>query len=278
MSPQNLLPPWPESLPSTLADLLEKEMLLPIGLSVAAYCTDAFLTPNKESRTGELKRRVMWTSRIETLSVETARRFVPLGIRFPPQTDPPEASEALRKVDVLLSVDSGIRSSVETFVLAIHLIESEGPNYDCSFSDPEIPFSIFLSLPPVGEANRTLRLLEAVVHETMHLQLTAFERLTPTVFENGDETWFSPWKKSRRKIGGILHGMYVFRSLEFMYTALIASGLLEEVDDVFARRRVNTITKELGELRGVEESEALTRAGTTLLRAIMNSGFNCADI
>lgn len=263
-----LLPRWSASLPMMLASGLEHATLAPRGLAVAEYSTDVYLTAAKT--TGEqLPTATYWPERIQRSGGDAAQRLAAIGIKVREQFDCVEIASALKEVDSLLRIDSGIRSSVQSLVLSIHMIESQGPDYDSSFSDPEIPFSIFVSVPQIGAASRTVRLMEGIVHEAMHLQLSAFERESPIVFEGEDESWFSPWKKSPRKLGGILHGMYVFHTLAFVYSALIDGGALDAVDADFAGGRIENIIDELRLLQGVEESPALTAAGATLASAIL---------
>ena len=270
---QELLPPWPVSFPRRLASVLAGQVLSPKGLTLHRYSTADFLTaPLSTFGIDEIART--WGERVELLSPNVCSRFEPVGLRFPLASDRNllEAPDVFRRLNALLECNSGLQSSVESLVKAIHIIESDGPDYDCSFSDPEIPFSIFISIPESIARNRELRVFEAVVHECMHLQLTALELQVPLVRkEGGDARSYSPWKKSLRKVQGILHGMYVFHVVAYAYSILLKSRLLAPADVTFARRRVSEIASELDEVRGVETSSELSHAGVDLAQAILAS-------
>ena len=73
--------------------------------------------------------------------------------------------------NIIRRVPSLYRTVVH-LVRSIHLIKPESDEYDVSFSEPHIPFSIFISVPQSNNPINALRVAEAIVHETMHLQLT----------------------------------------------------------------------------------------------------------
>ena len=58
----------------------------------------------------------------------------------------------------------------------VHLLEAPSQEVDCSYSRPDLPFSVFLSVPGYGTHARIERVTEALVHETMHIQLSLLER------------------------------------------------------------------------------------------------------
>lgn len=266
-----LLPPWPASFPRRLASVLAAQALSPRGLSLHSYSTADFLTAPL-ALSGIEQLRPSWPGRIEFLSPIVSSRFEQVGLRFPLDRDAEflAPSDVFNRVNTLLECDSGLQSSVESLAKAIHIIESNGPDYDCSFSDPEIPFSIFISIPDSTAKNRELRVFEAVVHECMHLQLTAFELQAPIMRnEGGDARYYSPWKKTPRKVQGVLHGMYVFHVVAYAYCFLIKSGLLAPSDMAFARRRVGEIFDELNEVREVATSSELSSEGIGLAQALL---------
>lgn len=266
-----LLPPWPASFPGRLSAILAGQVLDPKGLALSRYSTTGFLNvPPAPPNSAEIG--PTWAERVEFLSPQVCARFEEVGLRFAscPETALSRATEVFRGVVPLLEYDRGLQSSVESLVKAVHIVESKEPDYDCSFSDPEIPFSIFISIPELAARNRELRVFEAIVHECMHLQLTAFELQVPIVRKEGaDACSYSPWKKSLRNIQGVLHGMYVFHVVAYAYSILIESRALMPHDLIFARRRLNEISDNLEEVRGVETSSDLTAAGIGLAQAIL---------
>lgn len=268
---RELLPPWPPSFPGRLSAILARQVLDPKGLALRRYSTADFLTGSLATPSSA-EIAPTWAERVEFLSPQVSARFEGVGLRFalPPETALLEATDVFRCVTPLFEYDRGLQASVEALVKAIHIIESKEPDYDCSFSDPEIPFSIFISIPGATARNRELRVFEAIVHECMHLQLTAFELQVPIVRrDGGDARSYSPWKKSLRKIQGILHGMYVFHAVAYAYSILIESGALAPSDMTFARRRLREISGELNEVRGIETSSDLSAAGFGLAQAIL---------
>ena len=49
---------------------------------------------------------------------------------------------ALKRISVL----PGIRGAVRELLAVMHILKPPGPEYDVSYSDPAVPFSIFVSL------------------------------------------------------------------------------------------------------------------------------------
>jgi HEXXH motif-containing protein len=112
-----------------------------------------------------------------------------------------------RAAEVLTVVD-GLVDTVSQLVRTVYVLHAPF-GYDVSHSDPELPFSIFVSLPQPGESDVAPRLAEAILHEAMHLQLTMIDVQIPLIADNL-ESAYSPWKHEIRAIGGLLHGLYVF--------------------------------------------------------------------
>jgi HEXXH motif-containing protein len=267
-----LLPPWRTEVPGNLAADAERRWLCPKGMEWNTYSTESFLRPNV-SQTRPENASFDWCDRLENTADLTAQLL--RGLRLKPVTlsGPAdlEAREMLHRADELLRNVPDVRASVQAFVRAIHVIGSAGLDYDCSFSDPNIPFSIFVSIPAARGRQRELRMMEAVVHECMHLQLSASETLLPIVGpDSGGATWHSPWKKEPRKLQGVLHGMYVFHVLAYVYSALLHRRALSGADETFACARLVGINNELEQVRGVESSPAFTDAGAGLAAAILN--------
>jgi hypothetical protein len=109
-------------------------------------------------------------------------------------------------VGVLNEIPS-LAGSVGHVVRAVHVL-SAGLGYDVSHSEPTIPFSIFVSVPALGEKDSAIRVAESILHEAMHLQLTLMEEALPMVATEAEG--FSPWQRRNRPVRGLLHGMYVF--------------------------------------------------------------------
>lgn len=117
-----------------------------------------------------------------------------------------DANQVRAALTLLDSVD-GLTATLAPLVRAIHRLEAE-PEYDISHSQPNLPYSIWLSIPPTG-ATATARLAESILHEAMHLQLSLIETWQPLVAHAGQRAW-SPWQAKQRPAQGLLHGLYVF--------------------------------------------------------------------
>lgn len=121
----------------------------------------------------------------------------------------PESSlDQLRNATEVLGLVNGLVDTLGLLVRELYLLRAPF-GYDVSHSDPELPFSIFISLPQPGETDGVPRLAEAILHESMHLQLTMIELQVPLIAHDLEGA-YSPWKREVRPISGLLHGLYVF--------------------------------------------------------------------
>lgn len=113
-----------------------------------------------------------------------------------------------------------------------------------------------------------LRVAENLIHETMHLQLTLFESLCPLVDTESAWSVYSPWKHQERPAQGVLHGLYVFCVLRWIW-----QRVSQENGDMtareFALRRVAETEEEIFAAGALEESAALTAAGRHLVRKLL---------
>ena len=130
-----------------------------------------------------------------------------------------DANQLRAALTLLDSVD-GLTATLAPLVRAMHRLEAE-PEYDISHSEPNLPYSIWVSIPPTG-ATAAVRLAESILHEAMHLQLSLIETGQPLVADAGQHAW-SPWQATQRPAQGLLHGLYVFA---------VIFELLEELDKV----------------------------------------------
>ena len=87
----------------------------------------------------------------------------------------------------------GVATAVGAVLSVLHVIRPDGPEYDVSYSDPLLPFSIFVGIDANHEAHFDLRLAESILHECMHLQMTLIEEAMPMV-SAGEELYHSPWQ------------------------------------------------------------------------------------
>ena len=196
---------------------------------------------------------------IEALPPQVAQRYEALGLQL--LSGPPTIEEVTlcQNALALLNVHNGPFEAVITLVRSVHLLAGTKPDYDTSYSDPELPCSICVSLP-TGERHAELRLAESILHEAMHLQLTMLENEMPLIGD-ADATGFSPWQDTDRPIGGLLHGLFVFRVIDQWLEGFGAGGAWEKRGAAYVSRRRIQIVKEIGMVSGLVDSPALTSFG-----------------
>ena len=133
--------------------------------------------------------------------------------------------------------------------------------FDISHSEPLLGDIVLLSVPPDVPSAR-LRLSEEVVHEAMHLNLSALEEAVPLV--RSSELLHSPWRSTLREPGGVLHGLYVFGCLARFMERLLTSEELSLAERTHACRRIEEIDADLAKVDHGRLVANLTTDGTTL--------------
>ena len=165
-----------------------------------------------------------------------------------------------------------LSSSVEQLVRCVHVIKAPSNEVDCSFSKPDLPFTVFLSIPGEGSHARVERVAEALVHETMHLQLSLLERRIQLVeSDRPDAVAFSPWRESERNVQGVLHALYVFVVVQRLWQ-FAADRPPQGLDRKFAEARVSTVRQEVERAQQLVVAPGLTREGRQLVRQLLTLG------
>lgn len=202
---------------------------------------------------------------VEALPEEVRTRYERLGLTLYKAEDVHPAlisrrfGEALRRISMVAELGR----SIGQFLAALHVLKPPGPDYDISYSDPSVPFSIFVSLDTHPQEHSSLRLAEAIVHECMHLQLTLIEDLEPLVRAE-HESYHSPWRGTHRPVRGILHGLYVFRVIHDFLDAFPRHQIYCTGDRKHIEMRLSSIRDEISSIAGFEHSTDLTRSGRQL--------------
>lgn len=173
--------------------------------------------------------------------------------------------EIVRRLFDILAKSSSLHSTVSAFAKYFHPLASNSIGYDTSLSDPELPFSIFSTIPTLNEKDSVYRFTESIVHESLHLQLTAIEMNSPLFeYDKLKSDFYSPWKGEGRTEQGLLHAIYVFSNIKSMW---------EIVHDVtpciYLENRINMISKQLGDSLHIFESKSLTTKGSELLTKLL---------
>ena len=163
-----------------------------------------------------------------------------------------EAEKILRLIPSLETV-------CDTWVKEIVVLKAK-TGYDVSHSEPRWPHTIFISVPTSPSQVNALRTIENVVHEAMHLQLTAVENQIPLIADEQDRI-FSPWKAKPRPLRGVLHGFYVFRCLASFFAAIELLDVLDCSGRKYVLGRQKQIWEEIGKIDMERLSQGMTVAG-----------------
>jgi HEXXH motif-containing protein len=179
------------------------------------------------------------------------------------------AIEQLRKAFDFLCYENTCRENIESLVKCIQILKQPEPEFDISYSHPEVPFTIFVSIGCERSKNDVIRLAESILHETMHLKLTIIEHFCPLINDNKHH-FFSPWRDEERPVQGVLHGMFVFKTILDFYESVLSSVQDVEQHD-FIDWRIETIKSELKTLKYFSSNEGLNANGAILARNLLPS-------
>ena len=272
---------WTAALPATLRQTGVADLLRPHGLDFESYGTARMMVGSTEQArqiigsidpVGGAKESPVL---LECLPPAAVAELGAVGLSLAECDDSTVAAsvgvlgQAWRVVD---TVWPGLSSSIRYLVRCVHLLEAPSPELDCSYSRPDLPFSVFLSVPDHGTRARIERVTEALVHETMHLQLSLVERRIRLVEPAcAEAVAFSPWRGSERNVRGVVHALYVFvvvRTLWQRAARKTPCGL----ERGFAEERVRAIHEEVVGTRHLGGSPGLSQEGRQLVRRLLALG------
>lgn len=259
--------PWFPTVIPCLASAAARELLRPIGLSQNNYCSNSYLNKsNCENFNLCHQFLINGTNgpRLEQLSDHHTLRYEALGLRFPSDHNHSEnATAVLQDAINTLSEIPSLQTSIKYLVLSVHILAISDDAYDVSHSDPKLPFSIFLSVPNTDTPRSTLRVLEALVHEAMHLQLSLLDMFEPLLLSN-QKLVYSPWMDELRPLLGVLHGMYVFSNVLRAFELLSERNNSDRQTSVYMDNRVKSIKNDLLVAREQFDAEYLTNFGKVI--------------
>ena len=209
---------------------------------------------------------------IEALSPEDRCRYQDMGLVFytPAETKQPVVFNCLQEAVNLLRYEPTLQTTIAALVRVCHVLKAEDDDYDVSHSDPHVPFSIFISVPRRRRPNDALRVIESIVHEAMHLQLTLIEREMPLV-DISDSTQFSPWKDMYRSPQGVLHALYVFRVIDRYFARMQTLSVLSVADTSYISGRREEISQQIDEIKTFGECPDLTSCGSDVVRRLLGA-------
>jgi|GEM_PF-655600 len=211
------------------------------------------------------------TISIEALTPESAIKYLEQGVMFysAEETLPSTILLCLEDALAIINQVPSLMRTVASLVRSLHVIKPEDSDHDVSFSEPHVPFSIFVSVPEERIANDALRVAEAIVHEAMHLQLTLIEKVISLVGSTTSK-YYSPWKKDYRDSRGVLHAVYVFSVVD-QFLAVWNPMVTSESDlGKYTKGRRHQIRKQMADLQSFRVCSDLTTAGAFLAQTLLN--------
>ena len=157
-----------------------------------------------------------------------------------------------------------------SLVWSFHVLKVDKPDYDISYSNPAIPFSIFTTVPSSSTLAADLRLAESILHEAMHLKLSLIEGTVDLIRpDSKTEFHYSPWQDSDRPLNGILHGLYVFRAIYEFLGEQLDRGTMSADDRLHCDTRRNEISHDLRSISSFSASAGLTEAGAGMADCLL---------
>jgi hypothetical protein len=270
--------PWFPELTECLTLSEWKRLRKEIGIVPETYST-ARILQRSPSISGEIKSSFEYSSALKTpnIKIEAAQQqwansYRRAGIRFY-STAEIENTSVLECISDALNIISEIPTlicSVQSLVRSLHVIKPPDADHDVSFSEPQIPFTIFVSVSPSRYGNESLRLAEAIVHEAMHLQLSLIEK-SVVLCVPSQKRFFSPWREEFRPAQGILHGLYVFTVINhFLRELSFPQDLTGHTLDYVAIRRAE-IARQLNAIQGFQKCADLTVIGSSFVSKLLSN-------
>lgn len=270
--------PWLPELTDDLARIGWSALERNIGLTINDYGTARVLSANTCAPNNIITRlsafpgaeEIRSTICVESLSTDLTRQYYEAGINFytPDEIKETNVLSCLEDAISILNRVPTLMPTVVTLVQALHLIKPEDDDYDVSFSEPHIPFSVFVSISKRRVTTDALRVAEALVHEAMHLQLTLVELIVPLV-NSTKGSYFSPWRGEYRTAQGVLHALYVFRVIDqFLEQLTVNKSLTGDITEYIQGRR-NEISEQICKIRSFQYFSELTSAGACLVKRLI---------
>ena len=257
--------PWLPEISNDLAAAVWDEIAR-LGFNGRNYGTHRWLEKNPTSDCIQLARlRINRVSscQIEALPSTSRTPYQESGLIFSDCSSIGSKIQLIRSALSLISSVPSLNATISYYLRSLHILEAPGPEYDVSHSDPNLPFSIFVSAPHSDQEGK-LRLAESIVHECMHLQLTIMERELPLVFAP-EVQYHSPWKQTLRPVTGVLHGLYVFAVVYEFLGTLRRSANLTKNELRFISKRRRQILGEVAQVSHLVSVNGLTSDGRRLV-------------
>ena len=268
-------PFWFDNLAPVVAEYRWSRFLAECGLDKFNYGTARALDGNpyaERNVIGHLQGPIAGARHViivECLRSDITKRYRDLGLVF---YSPDEilGSNLFHRLDRAIQMIASVPAAalaVSAVLSVVHILKPEAQEYDISYSEPTLPFSIFVGIDLKLQANPDIRLAESILHECMHLQLMLIEECTLLIAAD-NEHYLLPWRQALRPTRGVLHALYVFRVIQDFFSALLASVSLSEDEHIHVTRRLKDIEIEVGRLGDLSSSQDLTPAGRALVERL----------
>jgi HEXXH motif-containing protein len=271
--------PWLPTLTANLVEVGWQNLYRDVGLSSAEYGTARMIANDRSAR-----RRIVsilpmalgvenpdLVLNLEILDDDFALRFEKRGVRFYTAQEilKIKGSDQLMDAVNIIKCVPTLFTTLSALIRSVHLIDAHDDDYDVSFSEPDIVFTIFVSVPRHRSPISKLRVAEALVHEAMHLQLTLIERVVRLV-ESDAGRYYSPWRSEYRTARGVLHALYVFRVVDsFMKELEIHRHELTEKSLDYVRQRQQQIAMEIHKIEPFRYCPELTQIGAAFVHHLL---------
>ena len=271
--------PWLPQLTTTIVENATKTLYFRTGISVPDYGTARVLAGRPDAPRHITARLPICpdientnAALIEILLPEYKYRYNDTGLVFytAEETKQPAVFNCLQGAINLLRYEPTLQTTIATLVRVCHVLKPGDDDYDVSHSDPQVPFSIFVSVPHERRSNDVLRVAESIIHEAMHLQLTLIEHDLPLI-DTSASTHFSPWRDTYRPAQGVLHALYVFRVIDRFLQRLQPLSMLSGTEARYINNRREEISHQIDEIKVIQENPALTRWGTDVVRILLDA-------
>lgn len=267
-------PIWDENVTRTLVDdrwqiLAQSSQWTPRNYNAAGYfLNDLTVSPVKTkissgSRDQNIYIEGPCSNYLDDFYLKSGLHPYPDGEINAPQI-PTCFQEALQLLEYVVPSSRCIHALVRSIIV----LAPDNPDTDISYSHPAIPFSIFISCSAQPSDYQEIRLLEAILHEAMHLQLSLIERYIPLVESTGEtDLYYSPWRNEPRPARGVLHGLFVFKAI-YEFFSILNTCPQSVPMKFYVNRRLECIAHEIRSLTGFSSSAALTATGARFAKQL----------
>ncbi len=245
------------------------------GLSEQTYHTTWFLREDGNSSERNVSSQQSFIATLDVVLELPSPKLSPFyqshGLEPLSQSEIEESAsiEKLRVAFEMLRNVPEAYDCIGLLVKCIQVLKQPDPEIDISYSHPDIPFTIFVTVCQDAGPTESLRVAESILHEAMHLKLSLIEEILPLIKPNAAGRYFSPWRDEPRPAKGVLHGLFVFRAvLEYLEELGRRSDANLNSHSQF---RIFDIKEELNKLESFLFCPDLTSRGTLLTKNLLPS-------